>query len=82
MRTKAWLRSRFCLFAEQNRQKMFACFAFSFDHATPMKLCILDEAQIILVHLVLEAEEKHGEDGDVGHEDREEHSDCESCQSV
>ena len=61
---------------------MFACFAFSFDHATPMKLCIVDEAQIILVHVVLEAEEKHGEDGDIGHEDREEHSNCKCGQAV
>ena len=47
-----------------------------------MKLCIVDEAQIILVHVVLEAEEKHGEDGNIGHENRKEHRNCKSCQAV
>ena len=47
-----------------------------------MKLCIVDEAQIILVHVVLEAEEKHREDGDIRHKNRKEHSNCKSCQAV
>jgi len=47
-----------------------------------MELSVINEAQVVFVHVVLEREENHGEDRYVGYEGRENHGDSEGCQAV
>ena len=52
------------------------------DDTDTMEFGIVNEAQIIFVHIVLEKEENHAKERDIGHYGREEHRDRKGCQSV
>ena len=53
-----------------------------FNHSRPMELCIVNETQIVLVHIVFEEEEKHCKDGNIWDERGEDHGNLKSCESI
>lgn len=54
----------------------------SFDDAYTSELWPVYKGQIVLVDIVFEQEEHHGEYGHIWHNNRENHSDCECCEAI
>ena len=54
----------------------------SLDDANTSELRPVYKCQIVLVDIVFEQEEYHGEDGHIWNNDREYHSDCECCEAI
>ena len=52
------------------------------DDADAVEFSVVDEAQVVLVHIILEHEKDHAEQRDVWDECREDHGDGVGCQPV